>query len=231
MKYKHWLILVVLAAAAAFGACNNGSSGSYTGNETFGKDASYALGMNIGLNLGQNLEDDGITIVFDDFFSGLKDVMLGEKLRFDMDAAMEIFESAYVALLEKRNAEAASGETAFLAENSRKPGVIITPSGLQYEVITSANGPKPSAVDTVLVHYEGWLTDGTLFDSSVEWGEPVEINLDGLIQGWTEGIQLMSAGSKYRFYIPSDLGYGAGGYGPIPPYSTLIFEIELFDIL
>jgi len=119
----------------------------------------------------------------------------------------------------------------FLAENSKKPGIVITPSGLQYEVITEASGPKPDATDTVRVHYRGTLTDGTVFDSSYDRGNPIEFPLNGVIPGWTEGVQLMSVGSKYKFYIPQELGYGPGGAGPIPPYSVLIFEVELLDIL
>ena len=118
----------------------------------------------------------------------------------------------------------------FLAENGLKEGVITTESGLQYEVIKMGKGKKPSATDRVKVHYHGTLIDGTVFDSSVDRGEPITFGLNQVIKGWTEGVQLMPVGSKFRFYIPQELGYGAQQAGNIPPYSTLIFEVELLDI-
>ncbi len=123
----------------------------------------------------------------------------------------------------------AEGEQ-FLAENALKEGVTVTESGLQYEVIKMGKGPKPGATDRVKVHYHGTLIDGTVFDSSVDRGEPIAFPLDGVIKGWTEGLQLMPVGSKFRFYIPQELGYGAQSAGSIPPYSTLIFEVELLGI-
>lgn len=118
----------------------------------------------------------------------------------------------------------------FLAANATKESVIVTESGLQYEVIKMGKGPKPSATDRVRVHYHGTLIDGTVFDSSVERGEPITFGLNQVIAGWTEGVQLMPVGSKFRFYIPQELGYGAREAGSIPPYSTLIFEVELLGI-
>ena len=120
----------------------------------------------------------------------------------------------------------------FLAANSTSPGVTVTPSGLQYLVLTPAVGPKPTAQDTVKVHYTGTLLNGTVFDSSVERGEPIEFALNQVIPGWTEGVQLMSVGSKYKFFVPYKLGYGEQGTqgGPIPGFATLIFEVELLEI-
>jgi FKBP-type peptidyl-prolyl cis-trans isomerase FklB len=118
----------------------------------------------------------------------------------------------------------------FLAENALKEGVTTTESGLQYEVIKMGKGKKPAATDRVKVHYHGTLTDGTVFDSSVDRGEPTSFGLNQVIKGWTEGLQLMPVGSKFRFYIPQELGYGAQAAGSIPPYSTLIFEVELLGI-
>lgn len=118
----------------------------------------------------------------------------------------------------------------FLAANATKEGVIVTESGLQYEVLTMGKGPKPSATDRVRVHYHGTLIDGTVFDSSVQRGEPITFGLNQVIAGWTEGLQLMPVGSKFRFYIPQELGYGAREAGSIPPYSVLIFEVELLGI-
>ncbi|MBQ0033989.1 MAG: FKBP-type peptidyl-prolyl cis-trans isomerase [Bacteroidales bacterium] len=123
----------------------------------------------------------------------------------------------------------AEGER-FLAENKLKEGVVTTESGLQYEVIKEGKGAKPVATDRVKVHYHGTLIDGTVFDSSVERGEPIVFGLNQVIAGWTEGVQLMSVGSKYRFFIPQELAYGSRQAGQIPPYSTLIFEVELLGI-
>lgn len=119
----------------------------------------------------------------------------------------------------------------FLAENKNKPGVITTESGLQYEVIKMGNGPKPEIENTVRVHYAGTLIDGTEFDSSITRGQPAEFPIQGVISGWTEALQLMPVGSKFKLYIPQDLAYGASGSGLIEPYSTLIFEVELLDIV
>ncbi|HEY8405229.1 MAG TPA: FKBP-type peptidyl-prolyl cis-trans isomerase, partial [Flavobacteriales bacterium] len=118
----------------------------------------------------------------------------------------------------------------FLEENKMKDGVQTTPSGLQYKVIHEGNGPKPAATDIVEVHYHGTLIDGTVFDSSVERGEPIRFPLNQVIPGWTEGLQLMSKGSKYILYVPENLAYGPRSMGSIKPYSTLIFEVELLDI-
>ena len=118
----------------------------------------------------------------------------------------------------------------FLAENALKEGIQVTESGLQYEVLKMGRGKKPAATDRVKVHYHGTLIDGTVFDSSVERGEPTSFGLNQVIAGWTEGLQLMPVGSKFRFYIPQELGYGSRNAGSIPPYSTLIFEVELLGI-
>lgn len=120
----------------------------------------------------------------------------------------------------------------FLAKNKEKAGVVETPSGLQYEVITMGTGPKPTATDRVRVHYSGTLIDGTEFDSSIKRNEPAEFPLNQVIPGWTEGLQLMPVGSKFRLFLPEKLAYGANGAGPqVKPYSTLIFEVELLDIV
>jgi len=119
---------------------------------------------------------------------------------------------------------------AFLEDNGKRDGVMTTPSGLQYEVITEGDGAKPIETTNVTVHYEGTLIDGEIFDSSYEGGEPVSFALNGVIPGWTEGLQLMTVGSTYKFYIPSSLGYGPRGTGPIPGNSVLIFKVELLEI-
>jgi FKBP-type peptidyl-prolyl cis-trans isomerase len=209
-----------------FGACKKSDSSGVKG-ENIDKDSSYALGMSI----GASLKNDGITPNLDEFVSGMKDILANNKARFTEEEAMIKFQEAYYAMKRVNDEELLQKENEFMAENSKKPGINITPSGLQYEVISEGSGVRPGAEDVVRVHYEGRLTDGSVFDSSYDDGEPIEFPLNIVISGWTEGLQLMRVGSKYRFYIPSELGYGAGGAGPIPPYSALIFEVELFDII
>ena len=229
MKHNIWIIPVVLILAAVFTACGkSGNAGAISplGGENFDKDASYALGMSVGGSLAQ----DGIIPHLDEVIQGMRDGITGNT-RMDMNEAQLRFQTAYMAIMDKKGVESMEKETAFLAENSKKPGVIITGSGLQYEVIEEGPGPKPVPADTVSVHYEGKLIDGTVFDSSRVRGTPAEFPLEMVIPGWTEGIQLMSVGSKYKFYIPSGLAYGSDGGGPIPAYSTLIFEVELLDII
>jgi len=227
---KNTIILTVLIAAITFGGCNKSNSGS-SAEANFDKDASYAIGMNIGSSLKESLDADGIIPDYDEFMKGFRDGITGGNMRFDSFEAMTLIETAFNALSERKNADAMEQENAFLAENARKPGIRITSSGLQYEVITETTGRKPSDTDTVLVHYEGKLTDGTVFDNSHDRGSPMDFPVNAVIPGWTEGLQLMGIGSKYILYIPSNLGYGPTGVGPIPPFATLIFTVELIDIL
>jgi FKBP-type peptidyl-prolyl cis-trans isomerase len=229
-QMKHtFLVILMVALLSALSSCNNeGKTGSSSPEESFGKDASYALGMNV----GTSLKADGIYPDVEAFTQGMKDILNDSKTRFTMEEAFQAFNEAFGILEEKREAESRQTEIAFLAENSKKPGIIITGSGLQYEIISEGSGAKPSYDRVVKAHYEGALVDGTVFDSSYARGEPSEFPLNGVIDGWTEGLQLMSIGSKYRFYIPSDMGYGPEGRPPqIPPFSTLIFEVELIDIM
>jgi FKBP-type peptidyl-prolyl cis-trans isomerase len=189
--------------------------------------ASYAFGMTV----GNDLKQAGLEIDYTSFTEGLKAAMEGGQALLDQDEAMEIVQTAFDNAMMKQALELRLKEETFLSENSENDGVISLPSGLQYSVITEGDGPKPSSGDTVRVHYEGTLIDGTIFDSSyqIEGGE--EIPLDMVIPGWAEGIQLMSVGSKYKIFIPSHLAYGERGAGQvIPPYSTLIFTIELLEI-
>jgi FKBP-type peptidyl-prolyl cis-trans isomerase len=222
---KNIIFMTILIVTLVLWGCK-GKSGSGPKEETFDKDASYALGMNIGSNLAM----DGINPNSEQFLKGMKDVISGGKTRFTEDEAIQIIQAAYSTLMEKRSSEAMQKGIDFLVENGKKAGVITTSSGLQYEVIKEGTGAKPAASDIVKVHYEGKLIDGATFDSSLS-GAPIEFPLDQVIPGWTEGVQLMSVGSKYKFYIPPELGYGVSGAGPIPPNSVLIFEVELLDIL
>ena len=189
---------------------------------------SYALG----LSLGQNMASSGVkTIEFDDLVAGMKAIMNKEKPAISFDEAQEVLNTFFSELEAQVAGKAKEEGEAFLAENAKREGVIVTASGLQYEVLTAAEGKKPKATDKVKVHYEGTLIDGTVFDSSYRRGEAISFGLNQVIKGWTEGVQLMSVGAKYKFFIPYNLAYGERGAGAqIPPYAALIFTVELLGI-
>lgn len=197
---------------------------------------SYALGLGIGRQLAQ-MGATGLDI--DDFAMAIKDVLAGRETKVaDSEAqtiVQEFFrkqeEKANAAMAEKGKKAKAEGEQ-YLAENAAKEGVVTLPSGLQYKVLKEGNGQKPKATDKVKCHYEGFLIDGTVFDSSVQRGEPAVFPLNQVIAGWTEGLQLMQEGAKYRFFIPYQLGYGERGAGAsIPPFATLVFDVELIAVV
>ena len=197
---------------------------------------SYALGLGIGQQLAQMGAKD---LNIDDFAAAIKDVIAGHELKVSHRDAQTIVQDYFRKQEEKMNAERnAKGKVhkeageKYLAENAKKEGVITTQSGLQYKVLNEGSGKQPTAKDTVMCHYEGFLIDGTVFDSSVQRGEPATFPLQQVIAGWTEGLQLMKEGAKYRFFIPYRLGYGEGGAGAsIPPYATLIFDVELIQVV
>lgn len=198
---------------------------------------SYALGLGI----GQQLKQMGLkgTLVINDFAASITDVLEGNDLKVSHQEGQKIVNAFFQELEQKQNAaKAAAGKVAkeegskFLAENAKKDGIIVTKSGLQYEVLTEGTGKKPKVTDTVRCHYEGRLLDGTVFDSSYKRNAPADFGLQQVIAGWTEGVQLMAEGAKYRFYIPYMLAYGEGGAGAsIPPFATLIFDVELIKVL
>ena len=190
--------------------------------------AAYALGLSI----GQNLAQSGIkTINSEDFLAGMQDVLAGNKPQISFQEAQTILNKFFKELEDKAAGAAKAEGEKFLAENAKRPSVKVTASGLQYEVLTPSIGQKPKATDRVKVHYEGTLPDGTVFDSSYRRGEPISFALNQVIAGWTEGLQLMSIGSKYKLFIPYQLGYGERGAGAsIPPYAALIFTVELLGI-
>jgi len=193
---------------------------------------SYALGMNVGTELEKNLKTlPGGKYNKELFIKGFISSLKGDSTLLKSEFANTYFRTYMTAAQAKEvEVKKAAGES-FLAQNKTKPGVSTTASGLQYQVLKEGAGLKPKATDTVVVHYTGTLIDGTKFDSSVDRGEPVTFPLNHVIKGWTEGVQLMSVGSKYKFFIPSDLGYGPqGSNGVIPPYATLVFEVELLDV-
>ncbi len=193
---------------------------------------SYALGVNVGNDFAKNLKGiPGGKSNIDLLIKGFATAMKGDSTLMTAEVASEYFRD-YITKAQTKEQDAKKSEgQKFLAENMTKEGVKTTESGLQYQVLTAAEGPKPKATDSVEVHYQGFLLDGTKFDSSVDRGEPITFPLNQVIPGWTEGVQLMSVGSKYKFFVPYQLGYGdKGAGGVIPPFATLIFEVELLKI-
>jgi len=200
------------------------------------EQVSYALGINIGRNFKQSF----IEVDFDTLLIGLKEGMATDKSSLLTEAEFatvmqtlekEVRAKQTIAKKAENEKNKKDGE-AFLAENAKKEGVVTTKSGLQYKVLKSGTGKTPAATSKVKVHYTGKLVDGTVFDSSVERNQPAEFPVNGVIKGWTEALQLMKAGDKWMLYIPSNLAYGEqGGGGVIPPGATLIFEVELLEVL
>jgi FKBP-type peptidyl-prolyl cis-trans isomerase FklB len=206
---------------------------------------SYAVGMNVGKGLGANLRQGSVDVDQAILLRGLKDALAGGKTLLTDDEAKAILTQLQTEMRarqqekmkveqEKMKAVAENNKKEgdeFLAANKVKDGVVLLPSGLQYKVLTEGTGPKPAATDTVTCNYRGTLIDGTEFDSSYKRGQPLSIQVNGVIKGWTEALQLMPVGSKWQLFIPSDLGYGDRGSGPvIGPGATLIFEVELLSI-
>ncbi|HET8730221.1 MAG TPA: FKBP-type peptidyl-prolyl cis-trans isomerase [Moraxellaceae bacterium] len=227
MKRQIMAAGLVVVAGVALVACKDQKK-----PESADARAAYTLGYMTGMSsIGRapNLDADS-------FSAGFKDAYAKKQPRLNQDemkAAMMSFEDRMKReeeMAQKKGAIESQTEGAtYLAANAKKPGVKQTASGLQYEVITEGSGPHPTATSVVKVHYEGKLVNGQVFDSSRQRGQPVEFPLNQVIPGWTEGVQLMSKGGRYRFTVPANLGYGAEGAGPIPPNSVLVFDIELLD--
>nr|WP_245846489.1 FKBP-type peptidyl-prolyl cis-trans isomerase [Prosthecobacter debontii] len=202
---------------------------------------SYFIGSQIGGNIANNFKQQGVDIDLDSFLGAVRDQFEGKPSKYkpeELEAAMQEFEKVMQGKQAEMQAKAAdkaketkAAGAKFLAENGKKDGVKTTASGLQYEVIKQGEGPKPVATDKVNVHYHGTLLNGKVFDSSVERGEPITFGVQEVIKGWTEALQLMNVGSKYKLYIPSELAYGDNGAGAdIGPGETLVFEVELLKI-
>lgn len=190
---------------------------------------SYGLGMGIGQNL-LSMGVKGMSV--EDFVKGLIDVLEGNKTELTHSEAQKVVNEHFQKLAEEAYAVNKQAGEKFLAENAKKEGVVVLPSGLQYEVLAEGNGKKPSAADRVQCHYEGTLIDGTIFDSSIKRGEPAVFGVNQVIRGWVEALQLMQEGAKWRLYIPYDMAYGEHGAGEmIPPYSALVFDVELIKVL
>lgn len=193
------------------------------------QDVSYA----VGLNIARNWKQQSVQFDVDQVAQGIKDVLGDKTPRLDEKQVQEAITAYQAKLKEEQQAQGGKNKKAgedFLAANKKKEGVKATASGLQYQVIKEGTGAQPKATDTVKVHYTGTLLDGKKFDSSVDRGEPAEFPLNGVIKGWTEGLQLMKTGAKYKFFIPSDLAYGENSPPGIPPNSVLTFDVELLEV-
>lgn len=208
--------------------------------DTDGAKQAYSLGVSAGRYLGVAQDEYGkIGVTLDQqlVLRGVQDAiadkvsLTDDELQTVMQSLDQQYQEKKMAMLEAEMVENIAAGKAFLAENATKEGVTVTESGLQYEVLEQGDGAKPTAEDVVKVHYSGTLTDGTKFDSSYDRGEPAQFPLNRVIVGWTEGVQLMNVGSKYKFTIPSDLAYGEQDKGVIKPNSVLVFEVELLDII
>ncbi|MDF1575931.1 MAG: FKBP-type peptidyl-prolyl cis-trans isomerase [Bacteroidales bacterium] len=239
MNNKQIITLVVVAVAALVTGYFIGtgtSSGVKPESQITMKTQSDSLNYFLGLNWGYSVGEAPWEVDADLLAAGLLQV-LKDSSSFDPMSAQSVFRDLSISFsdAEAMKAEEESIKTmeegiAFLDENGKKEGVITTESGLQYEIISKGEGPMPVETSEVSVFYEGTLIDGTVFDSSYETGDTVTFPLNGVIPGWTEGLQLMPAGSTFKFYIPSNLAYGPRATGPIPANSTLIFKVELLDV-
>lgn len=230
------LIVVAVAALAVGYFIGTGTSGVKSESQITMKNKADSLNYFLGLNWGYSVGEAPWEIDADLLAAGLLQV-LKDSSSFDPMSAQTVFRDLSVSFsdVEAKKAEEESMKTmedgiAFLEENGRRAEVMTTESGLQYEVITKGDGPMPDETSTVSVFYEGTLIDGTVFDSSYETNDTVSFPLNGVIPGWTEGLQLMPAGSTYKFFIPSNLAYGSRATGPIPANSTLIFKVELLEV-
>ena len=189
---------------------------------------SYALGLSIGNNLlGSGIKD----LNTEEFLKAIKTVMAGEKPEMSYEEAKQVLDTFFHDLANKINEKNIQAGKDFLAKNKEQEGVVELASGLQYQILTSGSGKSPSITNRVKCHYTGMLLDGTVFDSSVQRGEPAEFGVNQVIAGWIEALQLMKEGDKWRLFIPSDMAYGARGAGnSIPPHATLIFDVELIEV-
>lgn len=224
---KSFTALALVVASSALVACGGGKP------KTEEAKVAYSLGFITGKSSAEHAPDlDTKAFIqgFKDAHAGKEGQMTEKEISDTLAAYQKKMMEKAAAKAEKEDKERGVANKKLLETNGKKAGVVTTASGLQYEILTQGKGAKPKAGDNVKVHYEGKLTDGTIFDSSRQRGEPVTFRLDQVIPGWTEGLQLMPVGSIYRFTIPANLAYGEQGAGPIPPNSVLTFEVELLGI-
>lgn len=237
LKFPLFALVAMLASA-----CSNTATGQkerVIALTTTNDSVSYGIGTDIGRNIHTQMKQSGLdSLNYDALFAGMRDAIDSSE-RIPEDRVKEMVQTymmgAQQKMMAKKQAEGEANKAEgdkFLAENGKKKGVITTASGLQYEVITMGKGPKPAEQDTVRLNYEGKLLNGFVFDSSYKNGSPVDYPVAKFVPGWVEALQLMPTGSKFKLYVPSELAYGARGAGEdIPPNSTLVFELELIDIL
>lgn len=231
---------LVAVAVITLAACQKEAEQKPAALDTDEAKQSYSLGVSVGRYLDSTLDEYskmGLTLDSALILRGVQDAIADktalneEEVQTMMTALEEQFREKQAAIAEAEAAQAIAAGKTYLEENAKKESVTVTESGLQYEVLQAADGAKPAATDTVKVHYTGTLTDGTKFDSSLDRGEPAQFPLNRVIPGWTEGVQLMNVGSKFKFTIPSELAYGERDMGVIKPNSVLVFEVELLDIV
>ncbi len=221
-------LFVAALSALALMACKNTTPAKTTQLLTAEDSLSYALGINI----GESLQKQGIENLNTDIISNAIHQAFGDDstVLMDNDAAVAFlntyFQKKQMAMMEKKLQEGKD----FLAENAKQPGIQVTTSGLQYQVVKEGTGATPASGDSVTVNYRGALTDGTVFESTYETNSPVTFSIEEVIPGWTEGLKLMKEGASYKFFIPSELGFGAMGGGPVPANSVLIFDVDLIKV-
>lgn len=241
---KNFLVICMLAAAPAVLAQNGKPT---TGVKTTGavkttvaakptapvlKTAEDSVSYAVGISVANFYKQQGISKLNTSLISrAINDLMGGKKPLLDDAAANQVMNDYMNKMQAKKSKPAIEAGEKFLAQNKTKAGVVTTGSGLQYEVLTEGTGAQPLATDSVTCHYKGTLLDGTVFDNSYDRGTPITFFLSGVIRGWTEGVQLMKEGAKYKFYIPYQLAYGPNDYGPIPGGSMLTFEVELLKVI
>jgi len=220
------LNLLIVSIALIFSSCTD--TASYKKPETEMEKVSYSLGV----NMASSVKKQGMeTIDAQAVAKAFTDVFEGNNLDISEEESMTVLQDFFGKMQAEKSAKENEAGVAYLAENGAKEGVVTTESGLQYEVINSGNGAKPTTADQVTVHYHGMLTDGTVFDSSVDRGQPATFGVTQVIKGWTEALQLMSVGDKWKLTIPSGLAYGdQGAGGMIGPGAILVFEVELLGI-
>lgn len=224
----HRLASAIALVGLVLAGCDSETSAKL---ETPAQKASYGIGLNMGKSLAQegmaDLDSNAVALGIDDAIGKKEQKLTDEQL---MEAFSYLQKRAEERMAEM-NKEAVAAGKKFLEENAKREGVKTTESGLQYEVVKKADGPQPGPDDVVTVHYEGSLTDGTVFDSSIKRGTPIDLPVGGVIPGWVEGLQLMHVGEKYKLYIPSELAYGEQSPSPlIPANSVLVFDLELLGI-
>ena len=230
MKFTNYLrgALATMVLVSTLPSCSQAQPSHNTQMNTQMDSVSYALGV----LFANNMKSEGMTEINSEALASGFSAVMTDNATMDQAEADGIVRTAMTAMKEKASEAAKEEGETFLAENAKKEGINVTDSGLQYHHDTEGTGKSPDANDKVTVHYQGTLLDGTEFDSSYKRGEPISFPLNGVIPGWTEGLQLMKIGGKTTFYIPQDLAYGArpNPGGPIPPYAALIFVVELLEV-